>query len=351
MTRLSKPAEPTAQPPRDPRADQYPMPRVPYGWYGVLRTAELRAGAIEQLHYFGKDLIAFRDGDGQATVLDAFCPHYGAHLGVGGKLVNGAIECPFHGWRFGADGRCVHAPFAKSPPRVGVGCYTVREHSGLIFVHVGDDPPTWEVPPIPEATSPRFGRPLLRSYRARTHIQEMRENIVDESHFHHIHGQAQPLRIWFHEDGPFARVESKLAKRLGGVLFDTEVRAQMYGPGVMVVRVEERFFRLAAIALTTPVDDETSELRMIYLIERPRYAPFLHPLLRELFRMTTDGEVDSEIAIWDRKVFSERPVFLRHETGIRALRRWYAQFYPSAATEEGVEAATSSEVVRSAGFR
>ena len=36
-----------------------------------------------------------------------------------------------------------------------------------------------------------------------------------------------------------------------------------------------------------------------------------------------------EVRIWDHKIHQARPVLLPHEKGIRALRRWYAQFYPA----------------------
>lgn len=59
----------------------------------------------------------FRDVDGKARVLDAYCPHLGAHLADGeidhedGKS---CIKCPFHGWAFRADdGTCVNVPYAK----------------------------------------------------------------------------------------------------------------------------------------------------------------------------------------------------------------------------------------------
>jgi 3-ketosteroid 9alpha-monooxygenase subunit A len=56
---------------------------------------------------FGKDLVLFRGGDGALGLLDAYCPHLGAHLGVGGSVsADGCIQCPFHGWKFGTDGKC-----------------------------------------------------------------------------------------------------------------------------------------------------------------------------------------------------------------------------------------------------
>lgn len=307
------------------------MPRYPTGWFGLVRSSDLPKGAVKKLHYFGKDLIAFRDVEGRATVTGAFCPHYGAHLGVGGRVIDGTVECPFHGWRFGAEGRCVHAPFAESVPKVSLDVYPVQEHSGLIFVWHGESAPTWEVPRIPEVESSDFGPPVLRSYESATHIQEMRENIVDESHFHFIHKQAKPPSITFETDGPFAYANSTIRNTWLGVRLENDFRASMAGPGVMVVRSSGRWFNLTAIALTNPINAQTSELRMTYLIAKlPRFE-FTHPLYRLVFGLMTDREVSSEIEIWNHKIFVRRPIFLRHETSIRNFRRWYTQFYPPAA--------------------
>ncbi|MDX3309197.1 Rieske 2Fe-2S domain-containing protein [Streptomyces sp. NPDC054884] len=316
---------------RDPRADTYPMPIVPYGWYAVLRGRDLRAGKVVSLHYFGRALIAFRGSDGRAAVRDAHCPHYGAHLGVGGKTVDGAVECPFHGWRFAADGTCVHAPFAVRTPKAALGGFPVREHSGLVFVYVGPDgsaEPAWEVPDIPETTSREFAAPVDDTCRARVHVQEMRENIVDESHFHYIHGQSEPPVQDWTTDGPFAEVRGRIRRRVLGWDIDNTFDAFMYGPGVMVVRTHGPLLSVTAVALSTPVDDRTSELRMLYYVRRPRRAPFLTPVLKLVFRAAALGEVRQEARIWDHKIHRARPVLLPHEKGIRALRRWYAQFYP-----------------------
>ncbi len=316
------------------------MPSVPYGWYAVLRSAELRAGRVVSLHYFGRALIAFRGADGRAAVRDAHCPHYGAHLGVGGKVVDGTVECPFHGWRFGADGRCLEAPFAVRTPKVSIGGFPVREHSGLVLVYVGPEPsgpggpgetgePPWEVPEIEETRSRRFASPVDDTCRARIHIQEMRENIVDESHFHFIHGQSEPPVQEWREDGPFAEARGTISRRVFGRDIHNTFDAFMYGPGVMVVRAHGPVLSVTAVALSTPVDDRTSELRMLYYLRKPRRLPFLTPLLKLVFRAEALGEVREEVRIWDHKIHQARPVLLPHEKGIRALRRWYAQFYPA----------------------
>jgi phenylpropionate dioxygenase-like ring-hydroxylating dioxygenase large terminal subunit len=331
--------------PRDPRADEYPIPVVPHGWYAVLRSAELRPGRIVNLHYFGRALIAFRDANGQPAVRDAHCPHYGAHLGVGGKVVDGTVECPFHGWRFGADGRCTHAPFAERTPKVSIGGFPVREHSGLILVYTGPAEPHWEVPEIPETTAGDFARPIDDSRRARVHIQEMRENIVDESHFHFIHGQSKPPVQELRPDGPFAEVRGQIHRRVLGWDITNTFDVFMYGPGVMVVRVHGPVISLTAVALTTPVDDQTSELRMLYYLRKPAKLPFLVSFLKLVFRAEALKEVREEVRIWDHKVYRSNPVLLPHEKGIKALRRWYAQFYPvNAPVEEATPARVRSSV-------
>ena len=78
------------------------------GWFQVLYSHELEVGDAIPVEYFGQELVVFRTESGEAKVVDAFCPHMGAHLGYGireqtGKgprIVCDSIECPFHGWRW-----------------------------------------------------------------------------------------------------------------------------------------------------------------------------------------------------------------------------------------------------------
>ena len=70
----------------------------------------------------GLNLAVFRDENGEAHVLDAYCPHLGANIGIGGRVIGDCLQCPFHGWRFrGPDGRVTKIPYAdksKFRPRL-----------------------------------------------------------------------------------------------------------------------------------------------------------------------------------------------------------------------------------------
>ena len=114
---------------------RFPFPDYPDGWFRVGYSAELKPGEVQPIKYFGRELVLFRSESGKPSVLDAYCPHLGAHLGYGGKVKGENIECPFHAWQLDARGEVAQIPYAsKVPPRARTVCHEVREHSGLIML-------------------------------------------------------------------------------------------------------------------------------------------------------------------------------------------------------------------------
>ena len=119
------------------------MPRFPYpayanGWFRVSYSDELSAGEVKPLHYFGRELVLFRDEAGDPRLFDAYCPHLGAHLGYGGKVEGDGIRCPFHAWRFDGSGQCAEIPYSKRiPPKAKVEAWPVCERNGIVFAFGG----------------------------------------------------------------------------------------------------------------------------------------------------------------------------------------------------------------------
>ncbi|MDH3510031.1 MAG: Rieske (2Fe-2S) protein, partial [Gammaproteobacteria bacterium] len=72
-------------------------------WYPILSSRELKKNPISRTR-FGQRVVIWRDAAGQAVVLEDRCPHRGAALSQG-RVRDGAIECPFHGFRYDAAGR------------------------------------------------------------------------------------------------------------------------------------------------------------------------------------------------------------------------------------------------------
>ena len=94
---------------------------IPFGWYALAYSSELAAGDVQPLNFFDEHQVLFRTEEGAPQVLEAFCPHLGAHLGHGGKVHGEAIACPFHGWQFNGGGECVGVPYAKEIPKRAKG--------------------------------------------------------------------------------------------------------------------------------------------------------------------------------------------------------------------------------------
>ena len=61
-------------------------PPYPNGWFALLRSRELKAGATTSVNSLGQNFAIFRDEGGKIYIMDAYCPHLGANLGVGGKV-------------------------------------------------------------------------------------------------------------------------------------------------------------------------------------------------------------------------------------------------------------------------
>jgi phenylpropionate dioxygenase-like ring-hydroxylating dioxygenase large terminal subunit len=79
------------------------------------------------------------------------CVHRGTALSLG--WVSGAnLVCPYHGWQYAADGRCVAIPQLADPGRVPakarVPAFAAQERYGLIWVVGGaaDERPSGDRP-------------------------------------------------------------------------------------------------------------------------------------------------------------------------------------------------------------
>lgn len=84
-------------------------------------------------------LVLFRDQAGRAVALIDRCPHRNYPLSEG-QVVGGAVQCPYHGWRFGADGACVDVPgcalVAGEGQRLAARPVEVREIHGAVLVRL-----------------------------------------------------------------------------------------------------------------------------------------------------------------------------------------------------------------------
>ncbi|MEO7855176.1 MAG: Rieske 2Fe-2S domain-containing protein [Rubrivivax sp.] len=97
---------------------------------------------VKAVRLLGQDLVLFRDAAGIFGLLDRACPHRGADLSFGRHEGDG-LRCPFHGWKFATDGRCLETPAEPMGnafcQRIRQRSYPVRVQAGVVFAWLGPE--------------------------------------------------------------------------------------------------------------------------------------------------------------------------------------------------------------------
>jgi phenylpropionate dioxygenase-like ring-hydroxylating dioxygenase large terminal subunit len=167
-------------------------PALPYFWHPVALSAELGSQPIA-VHLAGQAWALARIAGTVAAFPDA-CPHRRARLSAG-SIVDGTLQCRYHGWRYAADGACVCIP-ALDPSSSIPGRATlqraaeVAEADGLI----------WLAPRTPRAARPAVPGSLpghltgdgaatitLPVMRLEANAALLMDNFLDEAHFPFVH--------------------------------------------------------------------------------------------------------------------------------------------------------------------
>ncbi|MFX8289620.1 Rieske 2Fe-2S domain-containing protein, partial [Acinetobacter baumannii] len=68
----------------------------------------------------GQDLVLWRHSGRAVEWLD-LCIHRGARLSLG-RVTNGELVCPYHGWRYDLDGTCTLLPAQPKTPIPARAC-------------------------------------------------------------------------------------------------------------------------------------------------------------------------------------------------------------------------------------
>ena len=303
---------------------RYPFSAYPTGWYMVAESASLAPGDVVPVRYFGRDFVLFRTEAGLPVMLDAHCPHLGAHLGYGGVVDGEGIRCPFHSWRFDNDGRCDDVPYKTSPgvPDATAACWALHETSGVILVHYSESKraPEWRMPDQPNWGMPGWVGYETRSWNVRVHVQDVTENIPDSTHFVSVHG----LRSY-----PEARVTTKdhmFHQVMGDDSFALTQVA--YGLGLAWLEVDDPIpYRLLVAA--TPTDEEHVDLRLLFLVYEGPGATELSSKGNSAVNLIA-GNTAKDIVVWEHKVFRDRPLLVPGDGPIGVFRKWAKQFYEAA---------------------
>jgi phenylpropionate dioxygenase-like ring-hydroxylating dioxygenase large terminal subunit len=296
------------------------------------------------LHCFGQELVLFRGESGVPFLLDAHCPHLGAHLGRGGCVKGEDIHCPFHAWRFNGMGQCTGIPYSQKVPRQAkLRNWAVREADGLILAwHHADGLPPPAEPIFPEANDGTWSPGQWRQWRVRTHVQEIIENGVDGAHFVTIHKAAIETKceVSTTEQGLLRTTVISALDILGtnepDKLLPSRTELIAFGLGMTRSYNQSGPAELLILVSHTPLDGEFVDMRARVQVKRLPTDEMTKAFESQAVQQVADN-VERDIHIWENKVYRNPPLLCDGDGPIGMVRRWAKQFYSGAVTSESTD--------------
>jgi phenylpropionate dioxygenase-like ring-hydroxylating dioxygenase large terminal subunit len=155
-------------------------------WHVVARSTDVREDGLVAARLLGEDLVLWRS-NGEIQAWRDRCIHRGVKLSLG-RLHDGCVVCPYHGWRYGADGRCVHIPAhadQEPPTRARAVVYRAVERYGFVWVALVE--PEADPAPFPEWDDSDFRKVHAGPYRFRADAFRAVENFLDVTHLAILH--------------------------------------------------------------------------------------------------------------------------------------------------------------------
>lgn len=291
---------------------------VTEAWYFAALASDLKPGKLARYEMLGEPVLLGRSPQGRLFALKDICPHRAAPLSAGrfhDEPGGGeSVECPYHGWRFGADGGCTAIPSlvdeqAFELGRIRVRRYPVAESQGLVFVWIGADARGEAEPDGPPPVFPGVvgGAPKLVDRMVfDSHIDHAVVGLMDPAHGPYVHQQwwwrsaksqhAKAKRFEPREAG-FAMVRHEPSKNsrayavLGGEPL-TEITFRLPGLRWEHVTVGKR--QVLSLTCLTPLNANQTRITQIIWSDHPAFLllrPFIAAAARAFLRQ--DGAMVS----------------------------------------------------------
>jgi phenylpropionate dioxygenase-like ring-hydroxylating dioxygenase large terminal subunit len=299
-------------------------PEFPMGWYSVSRSHELAVGEVKQVQAFDREMALYRTRSGVPVLQDAYCPHLGANMASDGRVVGENIRCPFHGWRFGSDGKCNEIPYCEEiPDRASVRVWPTEEKNGEIYIwfHPENSAPQWDLPDLPELGDPNWTTPRYAEFLVPAHVQDIAENSCDPVHFQYVHRQpgVPPSTVTIEDNGRILHLNSDAS--------DAEIPSQLhaivYNPGFAMVRnTYGPGAEMVMYNSAQPISRNETRMRWTLTVRREIEDVAGDDVMRGII----DGLSD-DYPIWANKVHKHRPIFCKGDETLVMFRKWVRQFY------------------------
>ncbi|MBR8838039.1 MAG: aromatic ring-hydroxylating dioxygenase subunit alpha [Stigonema ocellatum SAG 48.90 = DSM 106950] len=285
-------------------------------WYACEFSAAV-TNQPKQVRMLNQKFVLYRNTQGQVVALKDQCPHRGAALSLG-WIEGGCIRCPYHGWKYQADGRCIDIPAntlgTPIPPKARVESYPVQEKYGFIWIFYGDLPDVKRppIPPLPEFDDQTLHRSYL-DFQVNTHYTRVLENSLDISHLPIVHANSfgagfkqnpnvEDYEIQDEGWGISARSTYKNYTKPKGLFryfvreesSDLESKVSFYLPNITKIESNSGSIKIVNFAVHLPVDDNTTISKRILFRSFARYSWLDRIFLKYYTKIYTEDSVVSE---------------------------------------------------------
>jgi len=157
-------------------------------WVPILSSSEIPEPDCPQVRVkiLGEHLLAFRDTQGLAALIDEHCAHRGASLFFGRNEESG-IRCSYHGWKFDINGQCVELPSVPAlAPKMSIKAYPCIERGGLVWAYMGPKDKQPAPPELEWCGLPDSHRYVSKRLQECSWLQAM-EGGIDTTHASWVH--------------------------------------------------------------------------------------------------------------------------------------------------------------------
>lgn len=293
----------------EPPTERISDPVLEHRYLAVARSDQVKDQPL-QVHALGERLVLFRTADGLHAFRD-LCLHRGAELSLG-RVEQGTLVCPYHGWRYDGSGRCVHIPAQPEgqgvPTKARAFAYSCQERDGLVWVALRA--PQSDIPTHLEATDDSFYTLTWGPYELRAEAPRVIENFLDVSHFMWVHGGL--LGVPSHAEIPDYRVRQEEDRLVSDTIDIFQPDSDGRGRVVNSAYVYEVLGPLAArFRKTDPATGEVFSMTL-YVTPVGHRASKAYALLSRNYDFDTPDQVfldfqDTLMAQDRRVVESQRP--------------------------------------------
>lgn len=157
-------------------------------WHPVAEASSVADSPVA-VTLLGEGLVLFRSS-GAVRAFSDLCVHRGTRLSLGWVTDDGCLQCPYHGWKYDAEGTCVHIPSQppdsqRIPPRARAIAYGCEERYGLVWVALDD--PARPLPEFPWFDDPEFHTWSKFCGTREAGAARFAENALDLAHLDFVH--------------------------------------------------------------------------------------------------------------------------------------------------------------------